>query len=121
MDAPLRVAQICLAAYARLLLESSQERHWGSLALLNRSLNATSRSFVAALLMASFFPVSSVSAPPNDHRNGFKNVGGSPKEWPVACPRKSFVFAFTSAPTFARSDQVVGNLSAPACFRRLSR
>src|SRR5213593_4065161 len=106
MEAPLRVAQICLAAYARLLLESSQERHCGSATLSNRSLNATSASFVAALVTASFFPVSSVSDPPYDQRNGCKNVGGSPNEWPMAWPRKSFDFVLTSAPIFARSDQV---------------
>src|SRR3989442_8822547 len=105
MDAPLRVAQICLAAYARLLLESSHERHWGSEALPKRSLNATSASFVAALLMASFFPASSVSDPPNDQRNGLRNVGGSPNEWPVAWPEKSFAFAFMSAPTYPTPDQ----------------
>src|SRR5438128_12421354 len=121
MDAPLSVAQICFAAYARLLLESSQERHCGSAVFAKRSLNATSASFVAALLIAIFFPVSSVSDPPYDHRNGCRNVGGSPKEWPMAWPRKSLDFAFASAPTFVRSDHVRGNLSAPACFRTLSR
>src|SRR6267378_6245448 len=121
IEAPLSVAQICFAAYARLLLESSQARHWGSALLSNNSLKATSASFVAALFTAIFFPVSSVSDPPYDQRNGCRNVGGSPKEWPMAWPRKSFDFVFASAATFVRSDHVEGNLSAPACFRTLSR
>src|SRR5207245_9659645 len=110
MEAPLSVAQICFAAYARLLLESSQERHCASAVLPNRSLNATSASFVAALFTASFFPVSSVSDPPYDQRNGCRNVGGSPKEWPIAWPRKSFDFVFASAPTFVSSLHIAGNV-----------
>src|SRR5436309_1470763 len=121
MDGPFSVDQTCFAAYARLLLESSQDRHCGSATLANRSLNATSASLVAALLMAIFLPVSSVSDPPYAQRKGCKNVGGSPNEWPMAWPRNSFDLDFTSAPVFARSAQVAGNLSAPASFKRLSR
>src|SRR2546428_9231390 len=121
MDAPLSVAQICFAAYARLLLESSQERHCGSATFAKRSLNATSASLVAALLIASFLPVSSVSDPPYDQRNGCRKVGGSPKEWPMAWPKKSFDLVLASAPTVASSDHVNGNLSTPACFRTRSR
>src|SRR5919204_1640115 len=116
MEAPLSVAQICFAAYARLLLESSHDVHCGSAARSKSSLNATRASFVAGLFTAIFLPVSSVSPPPYDQRKGRRNVGGSPNECATACPRKSFDFALTSAPTLARSDQDVGNLSPPACF-----
>src|SRR5579864_170540 len=83
---PLRVAAICPARNALLLLESSQDSPVSS----NDSFHADTSFFIAStyigLLKATVLPSRSTSIAPWLHMYGYAQLGGSPWLWPNACP-----------------------------------
>src|ERR1700743_147403 len=87
MDAPLSVAEIVPARNARLLLESSQARPPSSKQSFQKPTAYFTDSIVALLSRTTVLPSFSTSMPPNDQRNGYQNVGGSPKLGPRVRPR----------------------------------
>src|SRR6185503_4060526 len=113
MEAPFSVAEMVPARNARLLLESSQARPPSSKqSFQNATANFTDSS-VALLSRTTVLPSFSTSMPPNDQRNGYQNVGGSPKLWPSVWP-SGRPFALSFLPTVRYSSHVSGNLLKPA-------
>jgi hypothetical protein len=53
-------------------------------------------------LSTTFFPLGSVSAPPNVHVNGYVHAGASPKVWPSVWPI-GLPFFFSAIPIFLYS------------------
>src|SRR5919108_5271434 len=112
MEAPLSVAEISLAWNARLLLVSSQARPPSSQASFQNACRNFTLSIEPLLLIATFLPDLSTSAPPKSHSSGYAKVGGSPKLWPSACPI-GLPLALSFLPTSRYSSHVLGNSRAP--------
>src|ERR1700724_1995167 len=112
MEAPLSVAEIVPERNARLLLESSQARPPLSKQSFQKPTAYLTDSSVALLSRTTVLPSFSTSMPPNDQRNGYQNVGGSPKLWPSVWP-SGWPLAFSFFPTVLYSSQVSGNLLMP--------
>src|ERR1700722_16107095 len=113
MEAPLRVAEIVPDRNARLLLVSSQARPPSSQASFQKATANLTDSRVALLSRTTVLPSFSTSMPPNDQRNGYQKVGGSPKLWPSVWP-SGWPLALSFLPTARYSSQVSGNLLKPA-------
>src|SRR5205809_1998146 len=112
MEAPLSVAEISPAWKARLLLVSSHASPPSSQHSFQNACKNFTASMAPLLLIATFLPDRSTSAPPKSQRNGYAKVGGSPKLWPSAWPT-GLPFAFSFFPTSRYSSQVFGNSLAP--------
>ena len=112
IDAPLRVALISPAWKARLLLVSSQARALSSHACFQKSVIHATASTVPLELSTTFFPLGSVSAPPNAHVNGYVHAGASPNVWPSVWPI-GLPFFFSAIPIFLYSSSVFGGWFAP--------
>src|SRR5215510_14593162 len=107
MLAPLIVAEIVPARYARLLLLSSHASPPSSRqSFQNATVNLTASS--VSLLLMTTFPLWSISAPPKPHVTEYAQLLGSPRLWPKAWPIGRFFF-FSSVPTLRISSQVSGN------------
>src|SRR5439155_27022036 len=119
MLAPLIVAEIVPARYARLLLLSSQASPPSS----RQSFQAATVNFTASsvsLLLMMTFPLWSISAPPNPRVTEYAQLLGSPRLWPNAWPMGWFFF-LSALPTLRHSSQVSGNLLAPTSLNQSSR
>src|SRR5206468_366257 len=119
MLAPLIVAEIVPARYARLLLESSQASPPSS----RQSFQTATVNFTASsvsLLLMTTFPLWSISAPPKPQVTEYAQLLGSPRLWPKACPM-GWSFFLRAIPTLRHSSQVSGNLVAPASLNQSSR
>src|ERR1051325_5423883 len=112
MEAPFSVAESSPAWNARLLFVSSQARPPSSQqSFQNACMNFTD-STVPLLLMTTFLPLLSVSAPPNAHSIVYVNVGASPNVWPSVWPY-GWPFFFSAVKTLCASSHVLGNVVAP--------
>src|SRR6267142_6251206 len=115
MLAPFSVALISPAWNARLLLVSSQARPPSSQhSFQNACMNFTD-STVPLLLLVTFLPVLSLSAPPNAQSIVYVKVGASPKVWPSVWPY-GLPFFLRMAKSFRVSSHVFGYSLAPASF-----
>src|SRR5579863_3304759 len=112
MDAPLSVEEIVPARKARLLLVSSHARPPSSQQSFQNPTAYLTDSIVALLSSTTFLPLLSTSMPPNDQRNGYQKVGGSPKLWPSVWPI-GWPLALSFLPAARYSSQVSGNLLKP--------
>src|SRR5499433_514239 len=112
MLAPFSVDEISPAWKARLLLVSSQARPPSSQASFQKACMNFTDSIVPLELIATFLPLASTSAPPKSQRNGYANVGGSPKLWPSAWPI-GLPLALSFLPTSRYSSHVFGNSFTP--------
>src|ERR1043166_5355843 len=112
MEAPFRVALTSPAWKARLLLVSSQASALSSHATFQKSVIHVTASTVPFELSTTFFPLASVSAPPNVHVNGYVHAGASPKVWPSVWPT-GLPFFLSAAPIFLYSWSVFGGWLAP--------
>src|SRR5215510_6709445 len=120
MEAPLSVALISPAWKARLLLVSSQASPPSSQhSFQNACMNFTD-SMVPLLLMTTFLPVLSVSAPPKAHSIVYVNVGASPNVWPSVWPY-GLPFFLSGANTLRASSHVFGNWLAPTSLSQERR
>src|SRR4029077_12299374 len=117
MLAPLRVAPISPAWNARLLLVSSQARPPSSQASFQNACMNFTASSVPLELSTTFLPDWSTSAPPKSQRNGYANVGGSPKLWPRAWPT-GLPLALSFLPTSRYSSHVLGNSLMPSSLNQ---
>src|SRR6266508_5327550 len=119
MLAPLIVAEIVPARYARLLLESSQASPPSS----RQSFQTATVNFTASsvsLLLITTLPPWSISAPPKPHVTEYAQLLGSPRLWPKAWPIGR-PFFLSAMPTLRHSSQVSGNLPAPSSLNQSSR
>src|SRR6185369_13188425 len=112
MEAPFRVALISPAWKARLLLVSSQASALSSHACFQKSTIHATASTVPLELSTTFFPLGSVSAPPNVHVNGYVHAGASPKVWPSVWPI-GLPFFFSPPPTFSTPSPYTTRCRAP--------
>src|SRR5919106_2481779 len=112
IDAPLSVALSSPAWNARLLFVSSQAAPPSSQASFQNACMNFTDSRAPLLLMATFLPVLSTSAPPKSHSSGYEKVGGSPqlcpRAWPTGLP-----LALSFLPTWRHSSHVLGNSLTP--------
>src|SRR5580700_524738 len=113
MEAPFNVELVVPARKARLLLESSHASPPSSQQSFQNATAYLTDSSVALLSSTTFLPSFSTSMPPNDHRKGYQNVGGSPKLWPSVWP-SGWPLALSFLPASRYSSQVSGNLLKPA-------
>src|SRR4029077_9786058 len=67
------------------------------------------------VLITTFLPVLSVSAPPKAQSIVYVKVGASPKVWPSVCPY-GLPFFFRAGKSLAAASQVLGYSLAPASF-----
>src|SRR5262249_53464210 len=111
-----RVAPISPAWKARLLLVSSQASPPSSQASFQKACRNFTDSTAPLELSTTFLPDLSTSAPPKSHRNGYANVGGSPKLWPRAWPT-GLPLALSFLPTSRYSSHVFGNSLAPISLK----
>src|SRR5215813_12477564 len=112
MEAPLSVALISPAWNARLLLVSSHASALSSHACFQKSVIHVTASMVPFEFSTTFFPVVSVSAPPNVHVKGYVHAGASPNVWPSVWPI-GLPFFLRAAPIFLYSSSVFGGWFAP--------
>src|SRR2546428_5203221 len=112
MEAPLRVAEMSPEWKARLLFVSSHASPPSSQASFQKACMNFTDSMAPLLLMTTFLPDLSTSAPPKSQRRGYAKVGGSPKLWPRAWPT-GLPLALSFLPTSRHSSQVLGNSLTP--------
>src|SRR5262249_47206470 len=112
MEAPFSLALISPAWKARLLLVSSHASALSSQATFQKSVIHFTASTVPFELITTFFPLASVSAPPNDQVNGYVHAGASPKVWPSVWPT-GLPFFLSAMPIFLYSSSVFGGWLAP--------
>src|ERR1700730_19276973 len=113
MLAPLRVAEISPAWKARLLFVSSHASPPSSQHSFQKACMNLTDSIAPLLLITTFLPVLSVSAPPKAQSMVYVKVGASPKVWPRVWPY-GFPFFFRVAKSFRVSCHVFGDWVAPA-------
>src|SRR6266702_2774671 len=113
MEAPLRVAEISPAWKARLLFVSSQARPPSSHESFQNDCMNLTESTAPLVLITTFLPVLSVSAPPKAQSIVYVKVGASPKVWPSVWPY-GLPFFLSGAKTLRASSHVFGNWLAPA-------
>src|SRR6266850_1205041 len=119
MLAPLIVAEIVPARYARLLLLSSQASPPSSRQSFQTATVNFTASSVSLLLMATL-PFLSISVPPKPQVIEYAQLLGSPRLWPKAWPI-GWPFFLSAIPTLRHSSQVSGNLLAPTSLNQSSR
>src|SRR5215475_9444755 len=107
IEAPFSVAEISPAWKARLLLVSSQARPPSSQHSFQKACMNFTDSTAPLLLMTTFLPDWSVSAPPKAHSIVYVKVGASPKVWPSVCPY-GLPFFFSTAKSLRVSSHVFG-------------
>src|SRR6266849_6971337 len=115
MEAPLRVAEISPAWKARLLFVSSHASPPSSQHSFQKPCMNLTDSMAPLLLITTFLPVLSVSAPPKAQSIVYVKVGASPKVWPRVWPY-GLPFFLRLAKSFRVSSHVFGNSLAPASF-----
>src|SRR6266581_6854114 len=115
MLAPLSVAAISPAWKARLLFVSSQARPPSSHESFQNDCMNLTESTAPLVLITTFLPVLSVSAPPKAQSIVYVKVGASPKVWPRVWPY-GLPFFLRMAKSFRVSSHVFGYSLAPASF-----
>src|SRR6516165_10741509 len=97
------------ARKARLLLVSSQASPPSSQVSFQKPTANLIDSTVSRLFRTTVLPSASTSLPPQDHRNGYHQLGASPKVcpavWPMGRP-----LAFSFLPASSRASQVSGKV-----------
>src|SRR5882724_11385942 len=113
MLAPLSVAEISPAWKARLLFVSSQARPPSSHESFQNDCMNLTESTAPLVLITTFLPALSVSAPPKAQSIVYVKTGASPKVCPSVCPY-GLPFFFMPVKSLWASSHVFGYWLAPA-------